>query len=128
MIKVGAISIIRVSGSEALEIVNNILKGKNLKKVESHTINYGYIFDGEELIDEVLVSIFLAPKTYTKEDVVDRYGKYGVITTIWNVDIEHKRCDYLRRDDNTRCAADFNYITNMNNIINWAIKTHEPKH
>ena len=65
---------------------------------------------------------------YTKEDVVDRYGKYGVITTIWNVDIEHKRCDYLRRDDNTRCAADFNYITNMNNIINWAIKTHEPKH
>ena len=78
---VGAISIIRVSGSEALEIVNNIFKGKNLKKVESHTINYGYILDGEELIDEVLVSVMLAPKTYTTEDIVEINCHGGISTT-----------------------------------------------
>ena len=51
---VGAISIIRVSGPESLEIVNKIFKGKNLKEVESHTINYGYIKDNNEIIDAVV--------------------------------------------------------------------------
>ena len=54
---VGAISIIRVSGSESIEIVNKIFKGKDLLKVDSHTINYGHIVNKNEIIDEVLVSV-----------------------------------------------------------------------
>ena len=61
----GAIAIIRVSGDESIEIVNSIFKGKDLTKVESHTINYGYIMDNNEIVDEVLLSVMLAPKTYT---------------------------------------------------------------
>lgn len=68
---VGAISIIRVSGPEAIAIVNSIFKGKNLLEVKSHTINYGHIVYNEEIIDEVLVSVMRAPKTFTMEDVVE---------------------------------------------------------
>ena len=68
---VGAISIIRVSGLEAISIVNKIFKGKNLEKVKSHTVHYGHIIDNLEIVDEVLVSIMKAPKTYTVEDVVE---------------------------------------------------------
>ncbi len=68
---VGAISIIRVSGKDTINIVNKIFKGKDLTKVQSHTIHYGYICDGEEIVDEVLVSVMLAPKTYTKEDIIE---------------------------------------------------------
>ena len=65
---VGAIAIIRVSGEESTEIVNKIFKGKDLTKVDSHTIHYGHIINKEEIIDEVLVSVMKAPKTYTRED------------------------------------------------------------
>lgn len=68
---VGAISIIRVSGPKAIEIVNSIFKGKDLLEVNSHTINYGHIVYNEEIIDEVLVSVMRAPKTFTTEDVVE---------------------------------------------------------
>ena len=68
---VGAISIIRVSGPKAIEIVNSIFKGKDLLEVNSHTINYGHIVYNEEIIDEVLVSVMRAPKTFTMEDVVE---------------------------------------------------------
>ena len=61
-----AISIIRVSGSNSITIVNSIFKGKDLTKVDSHTINYGHIVDGEKEIDEVLVSVMKTPKTYTR--------------------------------------------------------------
>lgn len=67
----GAISIIRVSGDEAIEIVNKIFNGKDLKQVSDHTINYGHIYDEDILIDEVMVSIMKSPHTYTKEDVVE---------------------------------------------------------
>lgn len=67
----GAISIVRLSGRNAIEIVNGVFKGKNLNKVKSHTINYGHIIDKEEIIDEVMVTIFKSPKTYTKEDIVE---------------------------------------------------------
>lgn len=67
----GAISIVRLSGEKAIEIVNKTFKGKNLLKVKSHTIHYGHLYDQEELLDEVLVSVFRAPKTYTAEDVVE---------------------------------------------------------
>ena len=78
---VGAISIIRLSGPEAISIANSCFKGKDLSKVESHTINYGHIIDQGEVIDEVLVSIMKAPKTYTTEDVVEINCHGGIIST-----------------------------------------------
>ena len=77
---VGAISIIRVSGEEAINIVNKIFD-KNLKKAKSHTIKYGHIIDSDEVIDEVLVSVMHAPKTYTGEDVVEINCHGGISTT-----------------------------------------------
>lgn len=78
---VGAIAIIRLSGPKAIEIVNKIFKGKDLTKVDSHTINYGYIKESDTIIDEVLVSIMRAPKTYTTEDVVEINTHGGIATT-----------------------------------------------
>ena len=78
---VGAISIIRVSGNDAIKIVNKIFKGKNLETVESHTINYGHIVDKDEVIDEVLVSVMKSPKTFTTEDVVEINCHGGISTT-----------------------------------------------
>ena len=78
---VGAISIIRVSGNDSLEIVNKIFKGKDLTKVDSHTINYGYIYDGADKVDEVLISVMLAPKTFTREDVIEINVHGGIATT-----------------------------------------------
>ena len=78
---VGAISIIRVSGNEAINIVNKIFKGKDLSAVESHTITYGHIIDKESIIDEVLVSIMKAPRTFTREDVVEINTHGGIAIT-----------------------------------------------
>ena len=78
---VGAIAIIRVSGEEALNIVNKIFKGPDLTKVESHTIHYGHIIENNKEIDEVLVSVMLAPKTFTKEDVVEINTHGGIAST-----------------------------------------------
>lgn len=78
---VGAISIIRVSGPEAIDIVNKLFKGKSLKEVESHTVAYGHIVNSNEIIDEVLVSVFKAPKTYTMEDTVEINTHGGIATT-----------------------------------------------
>lgn len=78
---VGAISIIRVSGNEAISIVNKIFKGKDLETVPSHSINYGHIIDGEKVIDEVLVSIMRAPRTFTTEDTVEINCHGGIAPT-----------------------------------------------
>ena len=78
---VGAISIIRVSGNQAIEIVNGITKSKRLNKVESHTINYDHIVDGNKIIDEVLISVMKAPKTFTCEDIVEINAHGGIATT-----------------------------------------------
>lgn len=67
----GAISIVRMSGSEAITIANKIFKGTDLNKVNSHTVHYGHIFNSFGNIDEVLVSVFKAPRTFTAEDVVE---------------------------------------------------------
>lgn len=77
---VGAISIIRVSGDEAIDIVNKIFD-KDLTKKESHTINYGHIVYNGEIIDEVMVSIMKSPKTFTKEDIVEINSHGGVAVT-----------------------------------------------
>ncbi len=78
---VGAIAIVRVSGDKAIEIVNKMFKGPDLTKVESHTINYGYIVNNGENIDEVLVSVMRAPKTFTREDVVEINTHGGIAIT-----------------------------------------------
>lgn len=79
----GAISIIRLSGDDAIKIVNKVFKGIDLSKVEPNTINYGHIVDSDscQIIDEVLVSIFKAPKSYTKEDVVEINCHGGLFVT-----------------------------------------------
>lgn len=78
------IGIIRVSGDESIEIVNKIYRSPGNRKLvdfESHTINYGFIYDDEELIDEVMVSIFKAPRSYTAEDTVEINCHGGVLVT-----------------------------------------------
>lgn len=80
-IGVGAISIIRVSGPESIKIVKKIFKGKDLELVASHTINYGYIVHHNEYIDEVLVSVMRAPKTFTCEDIIEINTHGGPATT-----------------------------------------------
>ncbi len=78
---VGAIAIIRISGEDSIKVVNKIFKGKDLEKVESHTINYGHITDGDKIIDEVLVSVMKAPKTFTAEDTVEINTHGGISPT-----------------------------------------------
>lgn len=79
---VGAISIIRLSGQNALDIVSKIFKGKDLKTVASHTINHGYIVDKNgSIVDEVLVSVMRTPKTYTMEDIVEINTHGGIAST-----------------------------------------------
>ncbi|TAH05013.1 MAG: tRNA uridine-5-carboxymethylaminomethyl(34) synthesis GTPase MnmE [Sphingobacteriales bacterium] len=81
---VGAIAVIRLSGQDALVIANTIFKGKNLEKQASHTLHFGTIIDGDVLIDEVLLSLFVAPQSYTKQNVVEIscHGSNYIIETI----------------------------------------------
>ncbi len=75
-----AISIVRMSGENAIEIANEIFS-RNLLNVPSHTVHYGMIKDGDEIVDEVLVSVFRAPKTFTREDIVEINCHGGRIVT-----------------------------------------------
>src|SRR6201986_2213565 len=67
----GAIGVIRLSGPDAIVIANSVFKGKDLTKQQSHTIHFGSIADGDVVLDEVLVSLFIAPRSYTRENVVE---------------------------------------------------------
>ncbi len=78
---IGAISIVRLSGKDSINIVNSHFSGTDLTKVKSHTIHYGYIKDENEIIDEVLVSIMKSPKTFTTEDIVEINCHGGISTT-----------------------------------------------
>ena len=78
---IGSISIIRISGEKAITIVNRIFKGADLKEVDSHTIHYGFIMNGAEKIDEVLVTVMRAPKSFTTEDVVEINCHGGIAAT-----------------------------------------------
>lgn len=76
----GAIGIVRLSGPEALNICSQVFKGQNIKNVPSHTIHYGHIIDDlDQVIDEVMVSVLLAPKTFTKEDVIEINCHGGIV-------------------------------------------------
>jgi len=67
----GAIGVIRLSGPDAILIANSVFKGKDLTQQHSHTIHFGQIADGDVMLDEVLVSLFIAPRSYTRENVVE---------------------------------------------------------
>ena len=77
---VGAISIIRLSGKDAIEKVNSIFS-RDLTNVNSHSVTYGHIVYKNEIIDEVLVTVMRAPKTYTTEDIVEINSHGGYITS-----------------------------------------------
>lgn len=78
----GGVAIIRVSGAGSVLAIDKIFKGKDkLANKLSHTITYGHIMDGENVVDEVLVSVMLAPKTYTCEDVVEINCHGGAVVT-----------------------------------------------
>jgi tRNA modification GTPase len=68
---VGAIGVIRLSGPDAIKIADSVFKGKDLTKQQSHTIHFGRIVDGDVILDEVLASLFIAPKSYTRDNVVE---------------------------------------------------------
>ncbi len=68
---IGAIGIIRLSGPDAITIANSAFKGKDLTKQASHTIHFGHMVDGDAVLDEVLASIFIAPRSYTGENIVE---------------------------------------------------------
>jgi tRNA modification GTPase len=68
---IGAIGVIRLSGSNAIAITQQVWRGKDLSAQASHTIHYGHIIDGDKELDEVMVSLFRAPKSFTTEDVIE---------------------------------------------------------
>lgn len=79
---VGGIAVIRVSGEDAIPICDKIFKGrKRLLECDSHTVNYGHIVSGENVLDEVLVTVMKAPKTYTCEDVVEISTHGGAVAS-----------------------------------------------
>ena len=86
----GAINVIRLSGDDSIQIVNKIFKGANLEKVKTHTVHYGHIYNNQDEIDEVLVSVFKNPRTYTKEDVVEisSHGGAFIVQKILDLLIE----------------------------------------
>lgn len=78
---IGAISIIRCSGPNAIELVNHIFKGKDLCKCKSHTMHYGYIMDNNEMVDEVLCNVFKAPKSFDGENTIEINCHGGIYVT-----------------------------------------------
>lgn len=68
---IGAIGVIRLSGNKAIDIVNQLFSSKNLQQQQSHTIHVGFLKDGEKVLDEVVISLFKNPRSYTGEDVIE---------------------------------------------------------
>lgn len=87
---IGAIGVIRLSGSDAITIADKVFKGKRLSEQASHTLHFGKITDGERIIDEVVASLFKAPKSYTGEDVVEIscHGSQYILEQIINLCID----------------------------------------
>ncbi|WOK09356.1 tRNA uridine-5-carboxymethylaminomethyl(34) synthesis GTPase MnmE [Imperialibacter roseus] len=84
---IGAIAVVRLSGPQAISIANAVFHGKDLDTVDSHTIHFGTIREGKEIIDEVLMSVFIAPRSFTKENVVEIscHGSSYIIKRIINL-------------------------------------------
>lgn len=83
----GAIGVIRLSGPDAIRLTNAVFAGKNLEEQATHTLHFGLIKDGEQIIDEVVAGLFVAPKSYTKEHVVEIscHGSNYIIQQIINL-------------------------------------------
>jgi tRNA modification GTPase len=83
----GAIGVIRLSGSEAISLTNKVFSGKDLTKQATHTLHFGLIKNGNVVIDEVVISLFVGPKSYTKENVVEIscHGSNYIIQQIINL-------------------------------------------
>lgn len=80
----GGIGIVRISGDSAIEIAEKIFRpisGKKVSELRNFSINYGHIYDGDTMIDEVMVSVMKAPKTYTKEDIIEINCHGGLVVT-----------------------------------------------
>ncbi|WP_298350129.1 tRNA uridine-5-carboxymethylaminomethyl(34) synthesis GTPase MnmE [Runella sp.] len=88
---VGAIAVIRISGEQTFSIVNQIFKGKDLTKVETHTVHFGTIRENNVIVDEVLVAVFKGPKSFTKEDTVEIscHGSDYIIRQIIKLLVKH---------------------------------------
>lgn len=88
---IGAIAVIRLSGGDAIRLTNKVFKGKNLEKENTHTIHFGTIRDGVKIIDEVLVSLFVAPKSFTKENVVEisTHGSSYIVNQVLKLMVRH---------------------------------------
>jgi len=88
---IGAIGVIRLSGPQAITIANSVFKGKDLTKQASHTIHFGNVVDGDVVLDEVLMSLFVAPRSYTRENVVEIscHGSNYIIESIIKLLIKH---------------------------------------
>ncbi|KQR71213.1 tRNA uridine-5-carboxymethylaminomethyl(34) synthesis GTPase MnmE [Pedobacter sp. Leaf176] len=83
----GAIGVIRLSGPDAIALVNSVFYGKDLEEQDSHTLHFGLIKDGGQIVDEVVAGLFVAPKSYTKENVVEIscHGSNYIIQQIINL-------------------------------------------
>jgi len=84
---IGAIAVIRISGKDAITLTNDVFEGKDLHQEKTHTIHLGKIKDGNKIIDEVLVSLFREPNSYTKENVVEisTHGSNYIVREIINL-------------------------------------------
>ncbi|MFD2287074.1 tRNA uridine-5-carboxymethylaminomethyl(34) synthesis GTPase MnmE [Pedobacter petrophilus] len=83
----GAIGVIRLSGPDAISLANSVFAGKDLTQQASHTLHFGLIKDGDQIVDEVVAGLFVAPKSYTKEHVVEIscHGSNYIIQQIINL-------------------------------------------
>lgn len=124
-----ALAIVRCSGPKAVELINKIFKGTNLLKAKSHTIHYGYLVNNEEVIDEVVCNIFLAPKSFDGENTVEIncHGGPLVIKKILNLLLAggfrlaepgefSKRAFLNKRLDLTQAEAIMDIIESQNEI------------
>src|SRR5690348_7290810 len=68
---IGAIGVIRLSGKKSFDVINHLFPSKNLTQQASHSLHVGYIVEGDKILDEVVVSLFKGPRSYTGEDVVE---------------------------------------------------------
>jgi tRNA modification GTPase len=102
---VGAIGVIRVSGTDAISITQKIFKGKKLAETPSHTALFGYIMDGDVVVDEVVATLFLAPKSFTKENVIEIscHGSNFIINRIIKLLIK-SGCRYAQPGEFTQRA------------------------
>jgi len=88
---VGAIAVIRLSGKNSIQVVNKVFLGKNLEEQPTHTLHFGIIRDGEKQIDEVLISVFKEPNSFTKENAIEIscHGALVIVKEIIKVLLKH---------------------------------------